>query len=357
MQAGQPGNAQGIDVSRYQGTIDWKRVKAAGKSFMFAKASQGSAYRDPTFSTNIQGARAAGLLVGAYHFFTGTSTSTAQAEAAHFVHVMQSAGTMDLPPVMDYENNPSGLSPQQMNAIALTFLQEVERLSGHRPIVYTGNSFGQNFKGVIGTYDLWIARYSGGAAPKDTSAWQQWMFWQYSDAGHVDGIKGAVDLNQFNGGADLLQRYALGSKASSSKPTPVEPASSKLASPQQRVVVAQASAPTSVAASPNESSEPAQPPAPIPTVVTYIQGTETVQAAGLLIDNKNYIPLRELQSLFGFTVGFDAQTKTATVNGHPVQDGRLINNTTYVQASSLIAAFNGKLSWDNQNKSLTIRKG
>ncbi len=352
MQAGQTGNAQGIDVSRYQGTIDWKRVKAAGKSFAFAKASQGVTYRDPTFSSNIQGARAAGVLVGAYHFLTATSSATAQAEAAHFVSVMQSIGTMDLPPVMDYENNPSNLTAQQINTVALTFLQEVERLSGHRPIVYTGNSFGQTFNNTLSTYDLWIARYSNGIPPKDTPVWKQWTFWQYSDAGRVDGIKGAVDLNQFNGGLESLQRYAVASKQPSQRIASTLP---KQQSSTSVPTSTPSSVPSSLPSSADQVSESVPPP-PVPTVVTYVQGTQTVQTAGLLIDNKNYIPLRELQSLFGFTVGFDAVTKTATVNGQPLQDGRLINNTTYVQAASLVAAFHGKLSWDNGSKSLTIHK-
>lgn len=356
MQAGQSGNAQGIDVSRYQGTIDWKRVKAAGKTFVFAKASQGATYRDSTFTSNIQGARAAGLFVGAYHFLTATSSVTAQAEASHFVTVMQSVGAMDLPPVMDYENNPNSLTTQQINTVALTFLQEVERLSGHRPIVYTGNSFGQNFNATLGIYDLWIARYSSsGIAPKDTAAWKQWTFWQYSDAGQVDGIKGPVDLNQFQGSIELLLRYIQQSKASSRSSDVI--ASKSL--PQQKSSssgVVQADAVSSVGSASTEVPEPVA-PAPIPTAVTYVGGTQTVQATGLLIDNKNYIPLRELQSVFGFTVGFDAATKTATVNGQPIQDGRLVNNRTYVQAAPLVASFHGTLSWDNESKSLTIHKG
>ncbi|WP_411343811.1 glycoside hydrolase family 25 protein [Paenibacillus sp. WLX1005] len=337
MQAGQTGNAQGIDVSHYQGAIDWHKVKAAGKAFVFVKASEGSASQDENFSSNVQGARAAGLLVGAYHFLTATSTAAAQAEAAHFVSVVQAVGALELPLVMDYENNPSNVDRATINAIALAFLQDVERLSGRKPLVYTGNAFGQNFDASLGTYNLWIARYSDGVPPEDTTAWKQWNFWQYSDAGQVDGISGKVDLNQFQGGLELLQQYA---SASSKSPDAAHPQS-----------FAQQSA-----ASASSSSSPTAAAQPVPTTVNYIHNGQTVHAAGLLIANEDYVPLRELQSVFGFAVGFDAATKTATVDGHPLQDGRLIGDTTYVQAASLVTAFHGNLVWDHTSKSLTVRQ-
>ncbi|MEW4371745.1 GH25 family lysozyme [Paenibacillus kandeliae] len=323
MQAGQSSNAQGIDVSHYQGAIDWHKVKAAGKVFVFVKASQGANSQDETFSSNVQGARAAGLLVGAYHFLTATSVAAAQAEAAHFISVVQSVGSLALPFVMDYENNPSNVDRATINEVALAFLQHVERLSGRKPLVYTGNAFGQNFDAALGTYDLWIARYSNGMSPEDTTAWKQWTFWQYSDAGQVDGISGTVDLNQFHGGLELLQQYAAGH--------------------------------TEVKSSDGTNSQPAPTTQPAPTMVSYIHNGRTVHAAGLLIDNMDYVPLRELQSVFGFAIGFDSATKTATVDGHSLQDGRLIGDTTYVQAASLVNAFHGNLVWDNAGKSLTIR--
>lgn len=212
MQTRSSGNAQGIDVSRYQGSIDWAKVKASGMTFVFIKATEGQTYTDPNFQTNVKGALAAGMLVGTYHFFRATSTDGAKAEAAHYANTLQKAGgaqTLQLPPVMDYENNPGNLSKAQINAVAKAFLTELERLTGRKPIIYTGNSFAGNFDVSLGAYDLWIARYSTSRVPDGQPAWKRWTFWQYTDSGKVDGISGNVDMNEFEGSAaELRARYA-----------------------------------------------------------------------------------------------------------------------------------------------------
>ncbi|ADM68954.1 Lysozyme M1 [Paenibacillus polymyxa E681] len=211
MQNRNPNAAEGIDVSRYQGTIDWKRVRADGKSFAFIKASQGQRYVDPTFITNAKGIKAAGLLLGAYHFVDATSVNAAKAEARHFAEVLDQVGgvkALDLPAVMDYENNPGGLSSAAIHEIALAFVTEFERVSGRKPMVYTGNAFAAHFKAPLDSYKLWIARYST-RVPGDTTAWKNWGFWQYSDSGRVDGIQGPVDLNVYAGTeAELRQAFA-----------------------------------------------------------------------------------------------------------------------------------------------------
>lgn len=138
-------------------------------------------------------------------------------EAANFYAAIQSAGgmaAMDLPPVMDYEDNKSGLSKAQISAVAAAFLAEIERLTGIRPIVYTGNSFAANFTETIGKYPLWVARYST-QPPTDVAAWSRWDFWQYSDgqaggyrpAGGraVAGVSGLPDLNEYAGTAEELK--------------------------------------------------------------------------------------------------------------------------------------------------------
>ncbi|MUT65264.1 glycoside hydrolase family 25 protein [Paenibacillus sp. NEAU-GSW1] len=212
MQSRSSGNAQGIDVSHYQGSINWQKVKADGIVFAFAKASEGQSYRDDRFAANVAGARDAGVLIGAYHFVNATSTEAAKQEANNFACAIADAGgisLLDLPPVMDYENNPGGLSGSEISAVAKAFLSEVENLVGVKPIVYTGNSFASNFDSSLGDYELWIARYSSSQVPSDTAAWSKWTFWQYSDGSQggyrpdgtrsVDGIGGPVDLNEYDG--------------------------------------------------------------------------------------------------------------------------------------------------------------
>ncbi len=211
MQDRSPNAAEGIDVSRYQGNIDWKRVRADGKSFAFIKASQGQRYLDPTFITNAKGAKAAGVLLGAYHFVDATSVDATKAEARHFAEVLDRVGgaeALDFPAVMDYENNPGGLSSAAIHDVAMAFLTEFERVSGRKPMVYTGNAFAAHFKASLVAYKLWIARYST-RVPNDTTAWKLWDFWQYSDSGRVDGIQGPVDLNVYAGTeAELRQAFA-----------------------------------------------------------------------------------------------------------------------------------------------------
>ncbi|MGF6356461.1 lysozyme [Paenibacillus sp. 4624] len=223
MQNRTPGNTQGIDVSRYQGNIDWAKVKASGMTFVFIKATEGRTYVDPNFQRNVNGALAAGMLVGTYHFFRGTSVEIAKAEAAHYANTLNQIGgarALQLPQVMDYENNPGNLSKAQMNTVAKAFLTELQRLTGVKPIIYTGNAFAGNFDTSLSSYDLWIARYSTSRVPDAQPAWKRWTFWQYTDSGKVNGISGNVDMNEFEGtAAQLRARYTVATP----NPNPTNP--------------------------------------------------------------------------------------------------------------------------------------
>lgn len=204
------GHAQGIDVSHYNGNIDWQQVAAAGKTFAFIKATEGTKYQDNQFLINVQGAREANILVGAYHFLNATTADGARQEAANFARALDSAGgRLDLPPVMDYENNPKGLTPAQINEVAHAFLDEMERLTGRQPIVYTGNVFASKFDPTFSMYKLWVARYSTTQKPTAVPAWNNWWAWQYSSTGSVPGIRYQVDLDEYNGTIDEL-RASLG---------------------------------------------------------------------------------------------------------------------------------------------------
>lgn len=222
MQARKPGNAQGIDVSHHNGNIDFKKVAADGISFVFMKATQGKSFRSSKFLQFVKDAKGAGLLIGAYHYVDDSAgnVDAAKAEAQNFYRAIQDAGgigVFDLPPVMDYESNKKGYSKATITAVAKTFLEEIHRLTGVKPLVYTYPAFIGNFSGLSG-YPLWIARYSN-QTPADASGWTRWDFWQYSDGADggylprvnrkVDGINGAVDLNEFDGTvAELKAKYS-----------------------------------------------------------------------------------------------------------------------------------------------------
>ncbi len=186
---------EGLDVSHYQGDVDWSSVKAAGKVFAFAKATQGTDDVDPQFSTNWSGMKSAGIVRGAYHFFEPDVDATAQAE--FFIsNVTLEAG--DLPPVIDIEVS-EGVSVEGIDEDVRTWLDKVAAAYGVNPIIYSDLSFiNEYLSSGFSAYPLWIAEYTD-TAPEAPGDWQQWTFWQYSDTGTVDGIDGDVDLDRYQG--------------------------------------------------------------------------------------------------------------------------------------------------------------
>ncbi len=199
---------QGIDVSHLQGTIDWSQVLQAGMRFTFIKATDGITWTDPLFASNWSGAKAAGLLRGAYHFYETDDDPTAQAE--QFLSVVQT-GPGDLPPVVDFETLATGTqSAAQALQDLQTWLGVVAQATGRTPIVYTDNSFWNSLGSpAFGGYPLWIAEY-GVQTPKLPTGWTSWAFWQYSESGTVAGVPVAVDLDVFNGALADLEAFILG---------------------------------------------------------------------------------------------------------------------------------------------------
>jgi len=230
MQARRSTNVQGIDVSHHQGVINWAKVAADGIDFAYIKATQSSI--DRMFLKNVAAAKSAGVLVGTYHYLdkSVTTVTLAKAAANYYYAAIKEAGgvqVFDLPPALDYEEI-NGISRAQVNLIAQTFLSEIKRLTGVTPILYTGNSFAEQFDLEIGKYFVWIARY-GTAVPWDVTAWREWTIWQYSDGStggtrssgrrSVAGISGPVDLNEYNG--TLAELKAAYKKASGGEDEPV----------------------------------------------------------------------------------------------------------------------------------------
>jgi lysozyme len=188
--------AAGIDVSHYQGNVDWDLVKAAGISFAFAKATESTTYVDSQFKTNWQGLKSAGLLRGAYHFFQAGSDAAAQAE--NFIKTIGALEPVDLPPVLDIESAGSATNSQIIAGLQ-TWLDTVEQGLGRKPMIYTNASFwNAHLNNQFGNYPLWIAHYDV-ASPKIPAGWSEWNFWQYSQTGHVQGVSGSVDTDWYNG--------------------------------------------------------------------------------------------------------------------------------------------------------------
>ncbi len=190
----------GIDVSDHQGLVDFERVKCAGATFVFLRASQGITFKDDMYQRNYQAAKAAGLIVGAYHFYMTDDDPKYQLE--NFIQsVHLSPG--DLPPVVDIEVMNQNSLPDLDHELKL-FLDALEQHYGVRPIIYSGERFANAELKDFGDYPLWLAEYEV-AKPTLPSGWDRYHFWQFSEKGEVDGVGGAVDTSRFNGsGADLL---------------------------------------------------------------------------------------------------------------------------------------------------------
>lgn len=193
------GPIQGIDVSKWQGPIDWQAVKGSGVEFVIIKCTEGTAYIDPLFAEHWDGAKGAGLLVSAYHMLWPNLSASKQ--AAHFLNTMGDREP-DFPLALDVELRGGG----NIGAVVEEVLLALEAGDGRRPIIYTAQSVWGDIVGWAPgwhEYPLWVADYDA-ATPAMPSGWDSYTFWQYSSTGSVPGISGNVDLNAFVGGRAAL---------------------------------------------------------------------------------------------------------------------------------------------------------
>ncbi|GIO66765.1 glycoside hydrolase family 25 protein [Paenibacillus cookii] len=210
MQSRNGNHAKGIDVSHWQGVIDWKRVRSAGYSFAFLKATEGPKLVDDRFRVNSQGARSAGLLTGAYHFTRARNEADVNAELEHFVQTVESAGGLSsfkLPLALDVETKEGG-TRANITAIVREWVTRFKLRTGRTLMIYTYPDFiDTSLDGTLGNVPLWYAYYNSGV-PADKGGWTSWEFIQYTNKGRVPGINGDVDLNEYKGSeADLMAAY------------------------------------------------------------------------------------------------------------------------------------------------------
>lgn len=197
----------GIDISHYQGDIEWDNLKANALidgnplRFVFIKGTEGSSSVDPNFEGNFSNALKYGYVRGVYHFWS--NKSSARSQAYYFlenVHLVDG----DLPPVLDIEYIPEDIKVEDFQTTVLTWLHIVEDKYHVKPIIYTYFKFKERYLSapVFDDYPYWIAHYY-----VDKIEYKgEWKFWQHTDSGLLPGIKGNVDLNVYNGSYyDLLQ--------------------------------------------------------------------------------------------------------------------------------------------------------
>ena len=199
--------ANGIDVSHYQGIINWEKVGKSDLTFVYAKATGGETYVDPHFNHNWNGIRSTDLYRGAYHFFLASDDPLKQAE--HFVHTVGPLREDDLPPMLDVEIYDHA-SRETIEAGALIWLEAVENATGRRPVIYTGSRFGTEVlsNSNFSKYPLWIAEYAD-EIKRIPIPWKHagWTIWQHAESVQVDGITGHVDLNRFHSDVSSLKDF------------------------------------------------------------------------------------------------------------------------------------------------------
>ena len=202
----------GIDISHYQGDIDWDdlsnaMIEGCPLRFVMIKSTEGSTRLDSKFQENFRQARDYGYIRGAYHFWS--NKSSARDQAYHFLNKVRLEDG-DLPPVLDVEHKPKDRSVEDFQRDVLTWLHIVEDKYHVKPIIYTYYKFKDKYLSapVFNDYPYWIAHYY-----VDKVEYKgPWKFWQHTDAGKLPGIKGYVDFNIYNGSFYDMKKLTIGNQ-------------------------------------------------------------------------------------------------------------------------------------------------
>lgn len=194
----------GVDLSAHNGDIDFGRVAADGVDFAFLKASEGVTFRDPKFRANYDAAREAGLKTGAYHFFRFDCDGYEQGR--NFLASVDSLH-FDLPLAIDIEewSNPEECSTDKVVEALRGMIFALEG-SGRKVILYTNKrGFNRFIKGHLEEMPVWVCSFTNPPFASD-----DWVLWQHSHESTVDGIRGKVDLNTFNGDSLTWEKWLVG---------------------------------------------------------------------------------------------------------------------------------------------------
>ena len=208
----------GIDVSHWDGRIDFRRVKEDDIEIVYIKSSEGQSLIDPKFEENYRHAKDHGLQIGFYHYVTARTKAQAKAEAHFFVSVIEDK-EFDCRPAMDFEGL-FDLSHKEINKIAREFLEACEYYSGKKPMLYSDASNAASvFDPSLAKYPLWIAQY-GVKEPSSNGKWLHFTGWQYTASGRVPGIDGGVDRDFFTKEVYMEDKTPI--RVSHKKPEPAQ---------------------------------------------------------------------------------------------------------------------------------------
>ena len=202
------GDVRGIDISHYQDEINWDEVRNAEMGgvplrFIIIKATQGEKIIDENFNENFAQAKKNGFIRGAYHYFEPKADPIRQAR--HFCKIAQ-LEEGDLVPVLDVEER-GGLSNEELQKRVIKCLDFIEDHYGATPMLYASASFRTDHLGTpeFDRYPLWIAHYY----VEHVTYKGEWSIWQHSDQGRIEGIKGPVDVNVFNGSYQEFEKLLM----------------------------------------------------------------------------------------------------------------------------------------------------
>lgn len=192
---------RGIDISEFQGEIDFEEVRRSGIEAVYIRVGSGE-YTDEYFAENYERAKAAGLKIGFYHYVTARSVDEGRRQARFFAS-LAAGREPDMRLAMDFEYFGS-LSVSQINAISEAYLDELTALTRREAVIYSDLSNARNIfsRALAEKYPLWAAQY-GADEPSANGKWREWVGFQYTDEGRVSGIYGNVDRNIFTEGIFL----------------------------------------------------------------------------------------------------------------------------------------------------------
>jgi len=198
----------GIDISHYQGKVEWKSIKqfknGTDISFIFIRAAVGEDEEDHEFETNWINAKNKNIIRGAYHYYRPDENSIKQAD--NFISIVN-LEKGDLPPVLDIEAIPNVQSISSLKKGLKKWLKKVEKHFGIKPIIYTADSYYKDYLSdtTFNGYVIWIANFNRIKSPKH----KNWKIWQFSETGRIDGINHNVDFNLFKGDIKELKKMTI----------------------------------------------------------------------------------------------------------------------------------------------------
>lgn len=198
---------RGIDISEFQGEIDFEEVRRSGIEAVYIRVGAGE-YTDEYFAENYERAKAAGLKIGFYHYVTARSVEEGRRQARFFAS-LAAGREPDMRLAMDFEYFGS-LSVSQINAISEAYLDELTALTRREAVIYSDLSNARNIfsRALAEKYPLWAAQY-GADEPSVNGKWREWVGFQYTDEGRVGGIYGNVDRNIFTEGIFLSDSWRI----------------------------------------------------------------------------------------------------------------------------------------------------